>query len=62
MVVIISSKGKIIFSKMEKIQRWIVDKELEWAWHIDVSSLLDMELNPIWPMLKEFLQAIIRFN
>jgi hypothetical protein len=24
--------------------------------------LLDMELNPIWPMLKEFLQAIIRFN
>jgi hypothetical protein len=47
MVVTLSSKGKIIFSEMENFQRWTIGKDLEQAWHVGVSSLLDMNLNPI---------------
>jgi hypothetical protein len=31
MVVILSNRGKIIFSKMEKIQKWTTSRDLEWA-------------------------------
>jgi hypothetical protein len=47
MVVTLSSRGKIIFSKMEKFQRLTIGKDLEWAWHINVYSLLDVQLSPI---------------
>ncbi len=40
MVVILFGKGKIIFSEMEKFQRWIVRRDLKWAWHVNVFSLL----------------------
>jgi hypothetical protein len=43
---------------MEKNQTWIASKDLEWAWHINVFSLLDMKLSPIWWVLKEIFQAI----
>jgi len=31
MVVTIFDRRKIIFSEMEKFQRWIVNRDLEWA-------------------------------
>jgi hypothetical protein len=59
MVVTIFDKGKIIFLEMEKFQRWIIGRNLGWARHINVSNLLNMQLSPIHPLVKEFLQAII---
>jgi hypothetical protein len=47
MVVTLSSRGKIIFLEMENFQRLTIGKDLEWAWHINVCSLLDVQLSPI---------------
>ncbi len=47
MVVIISGKGRISFSKMEKFQWWIVGKDVEWAKHVNNFSLLSIQLSPI---------------
>jgi hypothetical protein len=47
---------------MEKIQRWIDGRDLEWARHVGIFYLLDMQLNLIWPLVKEFFQAITRFD
>jgi hypothetical protein len=47
MVVTIFDKRKIIFLKMEKIQRWIDGRDLEWARHVGIFYLLDMQLNLI---------------
>jgi hypothetical protein len=62
LVVLLSNRGKIIFSEMEKFQWWITEIDVEWVQHIDVSSLLGVELSPIWPLMKEFMQAITHFN
>jgi hypothetical protein len=55
MVVIFSSRRKIIFLEMEKFQWWIARKDVKWAQHIDVSGLLGMYLSPIRPLMKEFM-------
>ncbi len=47
MVVIFSNKGKIIFLEMEKFQRWIIGRDIEWACHLDIFCLLDMQLSLI---------------
>jgi hypothetical protein len=44
---------------MEKFQWWIIEKNVEWVQHIDVSDLLGMQLNPIWPVVKEFSPILI---
>lgn len=62
MVVIFSGKEKINFSEMEKFQWWIVGKDVEWAKHVAIFSLFNIYLNLIWPLVKEFLHAITRFN
>jgi hypothetical protein len=31
MLVILSSRGKIIFSEMEKFQRWMTNRDLKWS-------------------------------
>ncbi len=62
MVLILFGRGKINFSEMEKFQRWIVRTDLEWTWHVDVFSLLNVQLSLIRPLVKEFMQAIIWFN
>ncbi len=58
MVMIISGRKKMIFSEMEKFQRWTTNRDLEWAWDVDVFGLLDVQLSLIWPLMKEFLHAI----
>jgi hypothetical protein len=47
MVVILSDKGKIIFSEMKKFQQWIVGRNVEWAQNVYVFSLLGMQLSLI---------------
>jgi NOL1/NOP2/fmu family ribosome biogenesis protein len=47
MVVTLSNRGKVIFLEMEKFQRWIVGRDIEWAHHVDIFDLLDAQLNPI---------------
>lgn len=62
MFVILFNRGKIYFSEMEKFQRWIIRRDLKWVWHVNVFSLLDIQLSLILPLVKEFLQTITRFN
>jgi hypothetical protein len=33
-------------------------KNVKWTSHIGISNLLDMQLDPIQPLVKEFLHAI----
>jgi hypothetical protein len=47
MVVIISSKGKIIFLEMEKFQRWTTSRDLEWVLQVSIFDLLDVQLSMI---------------
>ncbi len=62
MVMIFFGKGKIIFLKMNKFQQWIIGKDVEWAKHVGVFSLLNIQLSLIQPLVKEFLCAITNFN
>jgi hypothetical protein len=55
MVVNFSSKGKIIFSKMDKFQQWIPKRDVEWAKHVGTFGLLSMQMSPIRSLVKEFL-------
>jgi hypothetical protein len=40
MVMTLSGRGKIILLEMEKFQRWIVRRDVEWVQHIDIFNLL----------------------
>lgn len=59
-VVSIFSK-KFIFTKMDKLHRWIARKDVAWAKQLGV-GLLSLEFMPIHPLVKEFIQGIIQFN
>ncbi len=52
------SKQNIIFLEMEKFHWWITRRDIEWAHHVSISSLLGMQLNLIRPLVKEFLPAM----
>ncbi len=54
MFVILFNRGKIYFSKMKKFQRWIIGRDLKWVWHVDVFSLLDIQLSLIRPLVIYF--------
>jgi hypothetical protein len=41
--------------QMEKFQKWITSRNLKWTQQVGIFGLLDMELNLIWPLMKEFL-------
>jgi hypothetical protein len=56
-VVSISSE-KIIFTKMDKLHRWIAGRDEAWAKYIGVGSL-SLELTPIRPLVKEFIQVVV---
>jgi len=47
MVVTLSSKGKIIFAKMDKLQRWIVERDVEWVKHVGIFVLFNIQLSLI---------------
>jgi hypothetical protein len=49
-----SGNGKIIFLEMDEFQQWIVGKDVEWAKHVGVFNLLNIQLNLIQPLVKEF--------
>jgi hypothetical protein len=55
MDVTLFGRRKIIFLEMELFWRWITNRDLEWVWHVDIFGLLDVQLSPIWPSVKEFL-------
>jgi hypothetical protein len=42
MVVIFSSKRKIIFSEMDKFKWWILERDVEWGKHINIFRLLNI--------------------
>lgn len=46
---------KIVFIEMDKFQQWIVRKDAQWANQVGISGLLNMQLMPIKPMVKELL-------
>ncbi len=50
-VVSIFSK-KFIFTKMDKLHRWIARKDVAWAKQIGVGGLLGLEFTPIHPVVK----------
>ncbi len=53
---------KFIFTKMDKLHRWIARKDVAWAKQIGVGGILSLEFTPIRPLVKEFIQGIIQFN
>jgi hypothetical protein len=52
MVVTLSNNGNIIFAKMNKFQRWIVERNVEWVKHVNVFNIT---LSFIQPLAKEIL-------
>ncbi len=52
MDVIFFGRRKIIFLEMELFWRWIISRDLEWVWHVDIFGLLDVQLSLIWPLVK----------
>jgi hypothetical protein len=59
MVVTLFGRKKIIFSNMEKFQRWTTDRDLEWARHVNISNLLNVYLSLIWPLVKELMNFVV---
>jgi hypothetical protein len=53
MVVTFFGKGKIIFAKMDKFQRWIAGKDVEWAKHVSIFGLFNIQFSPVRPLVKE---------
>jgi len=53
---------KVIFTEMDKLQRWIVGRDVAWAKQIGIGGLLSLELTPICPLVKNFIQGIIWSN
>lgn len=47
---------------MDKLHRWIVGRDVALAKHVGVGVLLSLELTPICPLIKEFIQGIVRSN
>jgi hypothetical protein len=37
-VVSFIGNGKLVFTKMDKLQRWVARKDVKWAKHIDIFS------------------------
>ncbi len=60
-IVSISSK-KVIFTKMDKLHRWIVGRDVAWEKQVGISGLLSLEFMPICPLVKEFIQGIVWSN
>jgi hypothetical protein len=52
----------VMFTKMEKLHRWIMGKDVAWAKQVGVGSLLGLEFMPIRPLVKEFIQGIVQSN
>lgn len=47
---------------MDKFQKWIARKDVEWVKHVGIFYLFNIQLSPIRPLVKEFLQATTCFN
>jgi hypothetical protein len=47
----ISSK-KVIFTKMDKLHRWIDGRDVAWAKYIKIGGLLSLEFMTIRPLIK----------
>ncbi len=47
---------------MEKFQRWIIKKNVEWAQDVEIFCLLGVQWSLIRPQVKDFLHAITSFN
>jgi hypothetical protein len=56
------SNKKVIFIEMDKLQRWIVGRDVAWAKQIGVGGLLSLELMLIRLLVKEFIQGIVWSN
>jgi hypothetical protein len=51
-------KGKVIFTKMDKFERWVKGRDFHWAKQVGVFSFLNIWLTPIQPLMKEWLHGI----
>jgi len=50
---------KVIFTKMDKLQKWITSRDVAWAKQIGVGGLRSLKLMPIRLLVKEFIQGIV---
>jgi hypothetical protein len=51
-----SEKGRCSF------RRWTVSRDIHWAKQVGIFGYMGVQLRPITPLIKEFLQAIVWFN
>lgn len=51
-----SEKGRCSF------RRWKVSRDIHWAKQVGIFGYMGVQLRPITPLIKEFLQAIVWFN
>jgi GTP-binding protein EngB required for normal cell division len=55
MIMTISSKCKVVFTKMDKFQQWVVRKDAQWAKQVGIFGLLNIQLTLIKALVKELL-------
>jgi hypothetical protein len=46
-----TGKGKLVFTKMDKLQRWVARKDVKWAKQIGIFSSSSMYLVPKHPLV-----------
>jgi hypothetical protein len=56
MVVSLSGRSKVVFTKMDKLERWARGRDIQ----VGVASFLSIRLTPM--LAKEWLQGITRYT
>jgi hypothetical protein len=51
-----------LFTEMDKLHRWIVERDVAWAKEVGIGGLFSFELMPIHPLVEEFIQGIVWSN
>ncbi len=62
MIVTLRGRGKVIFAKMDKFERRVGGRDVQWAKQVGVFDFFNIWLTPIWPLMKEWLHGIIRYT
>jgi hypothetical protein len=54
-LVTLRGRGKVVFIKMDKFERWVRGRDVHSAKHVRVFYFFNIRLTPIRPLMKEWL-------
>lgn len=58
MLVTLRGRSKVVFTEMDKFERWVRGRVVHWAKQVGVFAFLYIQLTLIWPLVKEWLKGI----